>query len=1107
MLKKILALLVCSLATSFFLFAQITTSSITGVVTDDKDQPLVGASISGVHVPSGSRYSTTSKAGGQYTLPNMRVGGPYTVTVTFVGFDKMVFEDIYVKLAEPYLLNVPMVASATELQQVILTTTSVRNPILNANRTGAVTNIGRREIERLPSISRSLNDFTRLTPQGNGVSIAGGNYRQNNFTIDGSYFNNSFGIGQNLPADGSPISVDAIEEISINITPFDVRQSGFIGSAINAVTRSGTNTFSGSVYRYWRSQNQQGDEVGKTKFVRPPFEYRQYGGRLGGPIIKNKLFFFFNYEKDNEPRPIQTRFASTPALPFGPANPNVARPTAGELDMISQYLFDNYGYVTGPYDNYVTEKFSKKIMGRLDWNIAPGHKFNIRYSQVEGFSPSPPSTSVSGSGAVASPTRQDINALWFKNSHYFQGANFYSLAGELNSNFGKFANTLRATYTYQNDSRTTPSQIFPFVDIMKDGTVFTSFGHELFSFGNLRKVSTNSIVDNVTWTTNKHHWTVGGQVDWSETINGFQRFGTSFYRFASWDDFVNGANPENFALTYSLEPGYAQAFPKFNFTQYSLYGQDEIHLNKNFRLTLGLRLDLPTFPTVPELKEHPKVSPLTFAGGQQFNTSTLPKESVLWSPRIGFNYDVHGDRSLQIRGGTGIFTGNVPFVWIVSQVGDAGMLQITQNWAGQANTPGPFNPDPTAYRPSPQPTPGATLPTTLTIIDPGFKMPQTWKTSLAIDRKFPWNMIFTFEAIYNKDLRTPIFTNDNLVAPTPMGVTSYPDNRMIYPGPNNLKFINAMNSSFQAVPNGTPGANTAFNVIRMSNGKKGHYASFTLKLDKQFRSGIFASLAYTKTFNNNLYDGSGDQPFSAWQSTTNVNGTNNPVLGYAGFSPPDKVTASFSIKKEYIKHLATTVSVLFAGANAGRFSYIYGADFNRDGYNGNDLMYIPKDPSEITFVDFTYNGVLYNAAQQSEIFFNYIEQDKYLRDHKGQYAERNGAQFPWRNQVDVKFAQDLFINVGKDRNTVQFTIDIFNFGNLLNSNWGKFKTLNGASGGNSVVLVPTNITSWTTSGAQTVRPTFRLQTDRNNPITETFRDNVSVFSTYYMQFGIRYLLN
>jgi hypothetical protein len=941
-----------------------------------------------------------------------------------------------------------------------------------------------------------VNDLTRATPQSNGQSVGGGNYRQNNFTIDGADFNNSFGIGNNLPANGAPISLDALEEISVNITPFDIRQSGFIGSAINAVTRAGTNRFSGSVYEYFRTEKNRGDQVDKTTFIRPVEQFKQYGVRFGGPIIKNKLFFFLNYETEKQPKVIQTRSASTAANPYNPSNSFIARPTADSLNLISNYLLDNYGYVTGNYDNYSTNIERKKIMGRIDWNISQKHKLNVRYSQVEGGEPNPPSTSRSPLTAYTTGSgRTDINALWFKNANYFQGANFYSFAAELNSTFGHASNTLRGTYTYQNDSRTSESQIFPFVDILSGGSPYTSFGYEPFTFGNLRKVKMYSIVDNLSWTSGKHNWTVGAQVDLSETINGFQRFATSYYTFASWNDFISGVKPQDYAITYSLAPGFAQAFPSFKFSQVSAYAQDEIIASKNFRATLGLRFDQPGYPDVDAIQTHPLVAALTFANGEKINTGVLPKKRLMLSPRFGFNWDFYGDRSLQFRGGTGIFTGKVPFVWIVSQSGDAGMLQVTQTFVGQANTPGPFNPDPNAYRPTTQPAAGTVIPSTISALSPNFKIPQTWKTSLAMDAKLGGGFIGTLEAIFNKDMKTAVFRNPNLVSPAALGVANYPDNRMIYPATVPTKFINPLTTGGLVSPTGTQ----AFNTIVLDNGNKGYYFSFTAKLEKQFRNGLFASVAYTKSMADNLFDGNGDQPLSAWQGTATVSGSNFASLGYAGFVTPDRIIATFSYRKEFLKHLATTFSAVYEGGIQGRFSYTYSADFNRDGTNL-DLIYIPRDPSEIDFVSQTAGGVTYSAQQQSDLFFAYINQDKYLKAHKGQYAERNGAQTPWRNQVDVKFLQDLFINVGKNRNTLQLSIDIFNFGNLLNPSWGRLKTINQSS-----ILVPQNVASLVAGG--TVRPTFRLALDRGVPITSTFRDNVSVFSTYSMQFGLRYIFN
>ena len=1117
------------------LLAQVTTSSINGFVKSPAGEALAGATISATHQPSGSVYTTTSTSNGQFNLTNLKVGGPYTITVTFVGYQPAKYEEVYLKLGEPFALNANLSTNEASLTEVVVTAGN-RNSVLNANRTGAITNIGSRQIQSLPTITRSLNDFIRLTPQASSTSngsIGGGNYRQNYITVDGADFNNTFGIGSNLPAGGSPISLDAIDEISVNVTPYDVKQSGFIGSAINAVTRSGTNNFSGSVYTFWRNENQQGNKVGyNAPLTRQNLEVKTYGFRLGGPILQNKLFFFVNAETGKTIQPGQLNVAATAAKPYGASNPNVSRPSAGFLDTVTQYLKDKYGYETGPYQGYDNESENTRFVARLDWNISTQHKFNVRYSQVESKSPSFVSTSRSPLTSYASSTgRQSNNSLWFQNSNYFQEANFYSLSAELNSNIGRFANTFRGTFTHQNDPRSTNSSIFPFVDILDSaggnpGVPLVSFGYEPFSYGNLRDVKTTSFVDYLTWTAGKHNWTVGGQIDFSATKNGFQRFGTSYYTFRSWGDFVNGRKPVDFAMTYPLNANYEQAFPRFKFAQYSVYGQDEIAVNSRLRVTAGLRLDLPSYLDVAEIKTHPIVDTLKFANGQRINTGELPKNKIMWSPRVGFNWDVKGDRSLQVRGGSGIFTGRVPTVWIVAQSGDAGLLQFTQvveTRSADRNNPalyptyGGFNPDPTYYFPGKPGNPGepakagSAVPSTVSATDPNFAFPQTWKSSLAVDAKLPGGVVGTLEGIYNKDLNVALGKNPNLVEPTAMNITSYPDNRPIYPASVNQRYYNKLDAAGKPSATGT----NRFDPAVLSNGSEGYYWSVTARLDKQFTKGFAASIAYTRSDAKNLYDGSGDQLLNTWSLTQIVRNANDPELSYANYVVPNRVVGSISYRKEYLKHLGTQVALFFEGSSAGRFSYTYSADFNRDGQT-NDLIYIPNSPSEITFVDQTYgsgsSAVLYTAKQQSDLFFKYIEQDKYLSSRKGQYAERNGAKMPWRNQVDFKLVQDVFTKIGGKRNTLQFTWDVFNFGNLLNKNWGTFKSVNA-----SAILVPRNGTQVTgaatgtnhpalsTSG--TAKPLFSLAADRNVPVTSTYRDNNSISSTYYMQFGLRYIFN
>ncbi len=1119
-------LTVISLSVHFTHFGQgVTTSSITGTVTDQKGERLPGATVVAVHTPSGTRYGTTTSTDGRFNIPNMRVGGPYSVEASFIGYQTQKSENIMLRLGEPFVLNARLVESGTALEEVVITAPNAAS-ILNANRTGSITNISSRQIERLPTISRSLNDFTRLTPQSSSNSagaIGGGNYRQNSITVDGSDFNNNFGIGGNLPAGGSPISLDAIEEVSVNLTPYDVRQSGFIGSAINAVTRSGTNDFSGSAYTFFRNQNMQGNKVGDATFTKQDLKVNTYGFRLGGPIVKNKLFFFVNAETGKTTTPGQERVVSTPDQPFGGANTpaNVVRPTAVELDQISSFLRETYGYETGPYTGYDFVSDNTRLVGRLDWNISTNHRFNVRYNQVESKRPSFLSNSRSPFSQFANTNnqgRQFNSALWFKNSNYYQEENFYSWAAELNSTFGgKYSNTLRGTYTNQNDPRSSDSQEFPLVDILKDGLPFTSFGYEPFTFGNLRDVSTYSLVDFLAFTTGKHTWTIGGQADFQSTKNVFQRFATSYYTFASFDDFATGKNPTDFGITYSLLPGFEQAFPRFKFAQYSVFGQDEFAASEKLRITAGLRVDLPSYLNVQEIQTHPLVANLTFADNEKIDTGVLPKNRLMWSPRVGFNYDIKGDRSLQLRGGTGIFTGRVPTVWIVAQSGDAGLIQFTQTSSG-ANVPGPFNPNPAAYRPATQPTPGGAIPSTLSATDPDFKFPQSWKSSLALDAKLPFGLVATLEGIYNKDLNVALGRNPNLAPPQTLNVPGYPDNRLIYANRNTNKFLNPLIGG-QAVAPGTTPASTltnpnpdasAFNTVVLYNRQQGYYWSVMGKLEKQFSSGLFASLAYVRSNSKVLFDGTGDQLLNTWSNTSIVRNANDPELSYANYVVPDRVVGSLSYRKEYLNHLATTFSLFLEGSSGGRFSYVYGSDFNRDGQT-NDLIYVPKDPSEITFSDFNYGTSaapnIVTAQQQSDLFFQYIEQDNYLKSRKGKYAERNGGKLPWRNQIDVKFAQDLFTDVAGKRNTVQFTLDIFNFGNLINKNWGLLQTVNASS-----ILVPTNVAALMPGGttaptAPAPRPTFRLATDRGLPAQSTFRDNVSLLSTYYMQVGFRYIFN
>ena len=1111
LLFRIVVIVIAFLGSFSVAQAQVTTSSIAGTIKD-KQGPMPGASIKATHIPTGTVYGITSNNDGRFTIGNARVGGPYTIEVSFVGYTPQKFENIYLRLGEPYILNVTISDNAANLAEVKVVG-SQPNAIMNSNKTGSSTVLTRSSIQNLPSISRSVNDLTRLTPQANGQAIGGGNYRSNNFSVDGANFNNQFGIGQNVPANGSPISIDALEQISINVTPYDVRQSGFTGGSVNAVTRSGTNKFFGSAFFTMRGEEQQGTKIGNYTIPDAQiqsFDEKNYGFSFGGPIIKDKLFFFVNAEKQLTTSPGSSRIAATPALPYGSVS-TVTQASASFMNDVKSYLLSNYGYDPGIYQGYSNVSNNEKLFARLDWNINKNHRFSVRYNQVESQTPSSASTSVTGSGVsgvlsygnVRSGNNQNAG-LPFSYSNYYTAANLYSAVAELNSTFGsKFTNVLRATYSHQNDPRTSESALFPLVDIL-DGTqnassagnVLTTFGYEPFTYGNLRDVETYTYSDDLSIALGRHNLTLGGQAEFSTTKNGFQRFGTGFYTFASWADFTSGARPLQYSVTYPLTADGSQAFPSFKFAQYSGYIQDEFAVSDRLKLTGGLRIEQATYPDVSEIKTHPLVLAQTFANGEHINTGALPESKMTFSPRFGFNWDVNGDRSVQLRGGSGIFTGRVPFVWIVAQSGDAGLLQYTQNYTG-ANTP-LFNPSIAPNLTGSAPAAGVTMPGTISAISPNLKFPQTWKSSLAVDVRLPYGIVGTLEGIYGKDLNVAVAKNVNLKDPVQLNIPGNADNRPFFAATPNLRQY--VNTTSAGVISAT--GNTFNNVIEMVNAKGGYNWMATAQLTKNFTNGLGLMVAYTKSDQRNFGDQSGDQLLNLWSIPQTAGNPNTPTLSYSSNLTPDRVIANVSYRKEYLGNLATSISLFYQGSQQGRFSYMYSTDFNRDGQT-NDLIYIPRDASEIVFdsdlvIGSGATAKRYTPAQQNEIFQAYIDQDDYLSKHRGEYAKRNGATSPWRNQVDLRIVQEVFKNIGNTKNSFQFTADIFNFGNLLNKNWGNLNYVNNAS-----ILVPQNVAK--IDGA--TRPTFKMAQSGGDIVRTTFGTTQTISSTYYMQFGVRYNFN
>lgn len=1109
---KLFALTALSLMLSITTFAQVTTSSMSGKVTEADGQPAVGATVLATHTPSGSQFYAIVDGSGNYRIPNMRAGGPYTITVNLLGFGENTVEGIELKLAENYVYNVKLTEEAMSLNELVVSADGASSS-MRSERAGATTSLNMQRMNDIPVVSRSLNNFVKMTPQssntGSGPQIGGGTYRQNNFTIDGAAMNNAFGIGESMPAQGSPVSMDALEQISINVTPFDVRQTGFLGGAMNATTRSGDNTYRASVYSYYYNEKFRGDKTKNGTLTLNDEKNLVYGARVGGPIIKDKLFFFLSAEAEDVTSPGTSWIASDANHKYD-SKLGVTRPSTTTMDAISKYLSDKYGYSTGAYQGYSAKSPAFKFLGRLDWNINKNHKINVRYNITKSKTPSNPSTSTSGLAdrktltGYRAPRSTNATALFFENARYYQETNYSSFAGELNSRFlnGALTNLLRVTYSHQDEPRSTEGGEFPFVDLGVNGTFYTSFGTELFSYGNLRDVKTLNITDELTYSINKHFITFGLQYENNKTKNGFQRFGAGYYayNFATEDDLMaainNGTlldNPYQYAITHSWKSDFSQAFPEFKFNQFSIYLQDEVTFSDRFKLQAGIRFEIPSYPKLNTYNE--AVAKTQFkennGNGGYYDTSTMPSTSLMVSPRVGFNWDLFGNRDVIVRGGSGFFTGRLPFVWIVAQAGDSGVLQTTYT-----ATKGSSKVVPNFYAnrldalkqiyPNGTSAASAALPNSFTIMADDLKMPQTWKSSLGVDFKLPLGLVGSVEGIYNYDIQPVTIENVALKDPSMSNIPNYADNRLIWDSYNNV------------YAKGTYGA-----YLLKNADKNGYYYSVTAKLEKPYWKGFYGMIAYTYSNGKSLNDGYGDQAYSAWQSAYTVNGNNFQNLGYASYIMPHRLIANISYSKEYGKHFRTGISLFYEGGPQGKISYTYTTNVVGDG-GANNLIYVPASKDELTFKDYTYtdaddNKQTYTAAAQAEDFWNFINNNKYLKTRKGKYAERNGLVYPWVNQFDLKITQDFFIQCKNGmRNTLQVGLDIKNVGNLLNKNWGNKK-----SATVNQILKQTN----TRTAGGTTAPVYNFQRNGTEVLKDAFVNTFGTSSTYLMQLSVRYMFN
>lgn len=1086
------------LAVLSFLFviptqAQVTTASMSGTVMF-QDEPVIGATVLAVHEPSGTNYGTITNVDGRFSLQGMRTGGPYKVTISYVGYQSAVYSGITLQLGENYNLNVKLKESSETLDEIVITAAKTK---FNTEKTGATTNISSSQITSLPTINRSISDIARLSPYASDMSFAGGDGRSTNFTVDGANFNNNFGLSDNLPGGGNPISMDAIEEVQVVIAPFDVRQTNFIGGGINAITKSGTNTFKGSAYTYFQNQNMRGNSIdGEDLGARAKESKTIYGATFGGPIIKNKLFFFANVEVEKQPQQVIKWRARTEGEQPDENN-YISRTTLSDMQKVSDFLRDKYGYDTGSATNFPADEKNLKLLGRIDWNITNGHKLSVRYNYTKNTAWNAPNANSmdGGSGSrLYNTSRVGYQSMSFANSMYSQDNKVSSVSADLNSRFSdKISNQLLFTYTDIEDMRGTNSSPFPFIDILagKDAEgnqimePYMSAGYELFTYNNGVKNKITSVIDNFTYFAGDHKITAGISFEHQLASNAYMRNGTGYYRYSSLDDFLNGAAPETFAWTYGYN-GVSDPKAQVTFNQIGFYAQDEWNIRPNVKLTYGIRFDDLIFDN-SDLQRNDAIYDLDF-GGKHIDTGKWPKSRMQISPRVGFVWDVFKDNSLKVRGGTGIFTGRLPLVFFTNMPTNSNMVQNAvvfgtkyengiavshdsrlDQLAGGMIT----NVDDAIKK--------FGLPTTIenpvagskiSGVKDNFKMPQIWKTSLAVDYQLPTSfpLSVTGEFIYNKNINAVTLENINIKDPSNWEHFNGADNRLIYP--SDYTYVSGKNA------------------VVLTNTSKGHGYTANVTVNAQPVEDLNMMLAYTHTESKEISGLPGSDPVSTWQGMLTIDGPNFATVQRSRYVVPDKVIAAVNYNLPF-RHKGllrkTSLNLFYSGYSASGYSFAYTNDMNGDGIN-NDMMYIPKDDSEIKFK---------NEADRTA-FWNFVDQDSYLKNHKGEYAEAYAARAPWVHRFDLRITEDFSFKAGKTEHHFQLSLDFMNIGNMINSKWGVMK--NASSSNGCRILKYEGMDDNKT-------PIFYMYKINGEYPTETYSYNRIYTECWKMQVGIRYIFN
>ncbi len=1054
----------------------VTTSSIVGLVTDSQGLAVPGVTVTALHVPSGTTHTAVTQSDGRFSIPNVRVGGPYTVTATLSGFQPAERTGLTTALGVAADVDLTLGSVATS---ETITVSATADPVFSSGRTGAATAVSRRALETMPTHDGRLSSFVRLTPQSSGGLSFGQDSRLNNITVDGSYFNNSFGLGS-APGDRTgvaPISIDAIEQVQINIAPYDVRQGNFIGAGVNSVTRSGTNKYTVTGQYKFRNDSLVGTKSNDIEFNPGTFEYKNYGLSSGGPIVRNRAFYFFNVEDEAETSPGTTWRANSGGEPV---TGQTTRVLASDLNALSSYLSSNFDYETGDYQGYDHQTPALRLLFKTDLNLTGNHRVSLRYTHLD----SDTDVLLSDSSSLGFGSRRTRStALNFRNSNYKILENIRSFIGQVNSVIGaNTSNVLIAGYTSQDESRDSLGTFFPMVDILSGGSVYTTFGFEPFTPNNELRYKTYQVQNNLTTIRGAHTLTAGLSLERYESENVFFPGSQSVYSYSSLADWYTDtqdylANPNRatspvtlrrFQLRWMNIPGLDKPLQPLEVWYSSAYLQDEWRVRPNVTLTLGARMDVASFGDTAFANANADALTFRDVSGSpiQYSTGKLPDATPLWSPRAGFNWDVNGSRKWQVRGGTGIFTGKPAYVWISNQIGNTGVLTGFEQLENTVNRP--FHPNPDHYKPT-QVTGAPATSYELALTDANFKFPQVWRSNIAADYRLFENWTVTGEFLYSRDVNAVSYHNANLTAAN--GTFAGADGRPRWIGSNRVH------------------ANVA-NAIVLGNNADGSSWNAAASIERAYRNGLFVKGAYSYGISKNTVN-PGSIASGSFNSNAQSGDPNNPGLGFGSGTLGHRVFGTATYNRDWFRFGGTTVSLFWEGVTRGNSSYTFQGDMNGDGLT-NDLLYIHRDQSEMNFQAFTANGVTYTAEQQAQAWNAYIEQDSYLSKHRGEYAERGGVFLPMVFRMDLGVQQDLFANIGSRRHTLKFRFDILNVNNLISSDSGIGQSL--------ISSQPLTNPSVDAQG----RSTYRLRVVNNQLMATSLQKSPGTGDLWRMQFTLRY---